>query len=513
MGSFDIPQPLIPQIIAQHGRWQAGKPALVLGERQLTWREFDAATNQVANGLLAIGLTPGARIAVLMSNSIEMATLLFGAGKAGVSVVPLNCSINDAAVAAMIADSGAAAIAASGEYCVRIDALRAQGKVPASLLRIGVEALPDWHDFDGLFLEQSTQPAPVAVGPDSECNIIYSSGTTGLPKGIVHGHQCRMHWASDLALALRYDSSAVTLCSLGLYSNISWVAMLSTILVGGTLVIMREFTPRLVFEHIERYRVTHGAFVPVQFQRMLDYGDRSHDVASLVAIMCCGSPLAPPTKRGIRDRLGCAVIELYGLTEGIITTLAPEDFERHIESVGKPIAGQDLKIIGEDDREVPCGQTGEIVGFGRLVMEGYHNRPDATAEATWVDPEGRRWLRTGDIGRLDAAGFLHIVDRKKDMILSGGQNIFPADIEAIMREHPAIQEVAVVGVSSDQWGESPLAVVVLHGAGSAEELMLFTNARVGRQQRISGVVFRESLPRNPNGKILKRELRRELART
>jgi acyl-CoA synthetase (AMP-forming)/AMP-acid ligase II len=268
-----------------------------------------------------------------------------------------------------------------------------------------------------------------------------------------------------------------------------------------------------VFEHIERHRVTHGAFVPVQFQRMLDYSDRSHDISSLAAIMCCGSPLAPPTKRGIRDRLGCDVIELYGLTEGIITTLAPEDFERRIESVGKPIAGQDLKIVGDDDREVPCGQSGEIVGFGRLVMEGYHNRPDATAEATWIDAEGRRWLRTGDIGRLDAEGFLHIVDRKKDMILSGGQNIFPADIEAIMREHPAIREVAVVGGNSDQWGESPLAVVVLDGAGSAEELMLFTNTRVGRQQRISGVVFRESLPRNPNGKILKRELRRELART
>jgi acyl-CoA synthetase (AMP-forming)/AMP-acid ligase II len=251
---------------------------------------------------------------------------------------------------------------------------------------------------------------------------------------------------------------------------------------------------------------------------MLDAaGADRHDLSSLEAIMCCGSPLPPPVKRGIRDRLGCQLIELYGLTEGIITTLAPEDFDRRIESVGKPIPGQHIRLVGNDDREVASGEQGEVVGFGRLVMAGYHNRADATAEATWLDSAGRRWLRTGDIGRLDAEGFLYIVDRKKDMILSGGQNIYPADIEAVMREHPAIREVAVVGVASDRWGETPLAVVVLKSGATArvtaDELVTFTNTRVGKQQRISGVVFRASLPRNPNGKILKRELRRELADT
>jgi acyl-CoA synthetase (AMP-forming)/AMP-acid ligase II len=245
---------------------------------------------------------------------------------------------------------------------------------------------------------------------------------------------------------------------------------------------------------------------------MLDAaGADRHELSSLETIMCCGSPLPPAVKRGIRDRLGCDLIELYGLTEGIITTLAPEDFDRRLESVGKPIPGQQLRIIGNDDREVSSGEQGEVVGYGRLVMEGYHNRPDATAEATWVDPAGLRWLRTGDIGRLDEEGFLYIVDRKKDMILSGGQNIYPADIEAIVREHPAVQEVAVIGVPSEKWGETPLAVVVLKVRATPEELVAFTNERVGRQQRISGVVFREALPRNPNGKILKRELRRELS--
>jgi acyl-CoA synthetase (AMP-forming)/AMP-acid ligase II len=162
---------------------------------------------------------------------------------------------------------------------------------------------------------------------------------------------------------------------------------------------------------------------------------------------------------------------------------------------------------------VPQGAEGEIVGFGRLVMSGYHNRPEATAEATWASPDGTRWLRTGDIGRFDSEGFLYVVDRKKDMIISGGQNLYPADIEAVMRDHPAVAEVAVIGVKDSSWGETPVAVVVLQtpAATAAEQLVEWTNQRVGKQQRIRRVVFRDSLPRNANGKILKRELRNEYA--
>ncbi len=230
--------------------------------------------------------------------------------------------------------------------------------------------------------------------------------------------------------------------------------------------------------------------------------------------MCCGSPLPPALKRATRDTLDCELIELYGLTEGIITTLAPEDFDAHIESVGKAIPGQQLKLVRDDDVEATPGELGEICGYGRLVMEGYLQRPDATEEATWVDPQGRRWLRTGDIGRLDDDGFLYIVDRKKDMILSGSQNIYPADIEAVMRDHPAVADVAVVGVPSERWGETPLALVVAAGAGDTPDtgsLVEWTNQRVGKQQRLAGAVYVSDLPRNPNGKILKRELRRQYA--
>jgi acyl-CoA synthetase (AMP-forming)/AMP-acid ligase II len=519
MGAFDVPQPLIPDLIAQHGRWQSGKTAVVQGDRTLSWQQFDAATNRVGNALAAAGMHPGARVAVLMTNSIEMLAILFGAGKAGVSAVPLNPSISDAAIATMLKDCQAGAVVASGELCRRIDALAASGSLSGTLLRVAVGFDgPGWQSCVAFCSTASALRPDVSVVGASECNIIYSSGTTGLPKGIVHSHQCRMNWAGDLAIALRYHSGAVTVCSLGLFSNISWVAMLSTILVGGTLVIMPGFTAEGLIVTIERERVTHGAFAPVQLQRVLELPDlAAHDLGSLQTIMCCGSPLAPTTKLAVRDSLRCDLIELYGLTEGIITTLAPEDFDRKLESVGKPAPGQQLEILTDDDRIAARGEAGEIVGCGRLVMDEYLNRADATAEATWTDVTGKRWLRTGDIGRLDADGFLTIVDRKKDMILSGGQNIFPADIEMVMREHPDVADVAVVGVPSARWGETPLAVVVLRerrGTGaSADDLITWTNARVGKQQRISRVVTRASLPRNPNGKVLKRELRAEFARS
>ena len=296
----------------------------------------------------------------------------------------------------------------------------------------------------------------------------------------MHTHGCRYDWGTDLAIALRYRSDCVTVCSLGLYSNISWVAMLSTVVVGGTIVVLPAFSAASLADAIERHGVTHGGFVPVQFQRLLELpGIETRNLSSLQAIMCCGSPLPAPLKRATRDTLDCELIELYGLTEGIITTLAPEDFDAHIESVGKPIPGQQLKLVRDDDVEAAPGELGEICGYGRLVMEGYHQRPEATEEATWVDPEGRRWLRTGDIGRLDDDGFLYIVDRKKDMILSGSQNIYPADIEAVMREHPVVADVAVVGVPSERWGETPLALVVVAAASDAPDpaaLVEWTNA-------------------------------------
>ncbi|HXO10985.1 MAG TPA: class I adenylate-forming enzyme family protein [Mycobacterium sp.] len=517
MNWFQAPRPLLPELIVRHGRWRAARPALIAGQQRLSWSEFERDTGQIANGLAAQGLEGGARIAVLMDNSLECALVLFGILRSGCVAVPLNTSITDQAVAAMIEDAGARAICASNQHCARIDALAPVSAAVRTALCIGHRAPSGrWLELVPWYGAQPVTPPQVQIEPHDLCNIIYSSGTTGTPKGIVHSHACRLAWATELALVLRYRSDCVTLCSLGLFSNISWVAMLATILVGGTIVVMEAFEARAAAALIERERITHGTFVPLQLEQLLALEDFSEfRLDSLDTVMCCGSPLPLAVKREFPSRAGCQLIELYGLTEGVCTILAPEDFETKTASVGKPFLGTDLKILDDQDREVATGTTGEIVGRGALLMQGYYNREEASREATWTDAYGARWLRTGDLGQLDEEGFLYIVDRKKDMILSGGQNIYPADIEQVMRERPEIAEVAVVAARSRKWGETPVAFVVFSQGPQPErtDLLQWTNARVGRQQRIADVIICGALPRNANGKVLKRELRRQIAGT
>ena len=514
MSWFAAPRPLLPDLITSHGKWRAARTALIEGRRRLSWAQFAHDTAQIANGLAVCGLRRGDRIAVLMDNSLELALLLFGILRSGCVAVPLNVSIADAAVAGMIEDAAASAVFASGAHCARIDALAVGHLRVREALRIahGSPGAP-WQEFDGWRAAQSAAAPQAEIGPDDLCNIIYSSGTTGVPKGIVHSHHCRLTWAVELALVLRYRSDCVTLCSLGLFSNISWVAMLCTVLVGGTILVMPHFDAPAALGLIESEGVTHGTFVPLQLERLLAVPDLERfRLDSLDTVMCCGSPLRLELKREFPRRTGCKLIELYGLTEGFCTILAPEDFAAKTSSVGKPFLSTDLRILAADDRELPAGETGEIVGFGPLLMQGYCGRDDASREATWTDGRGRRWLRTGDLGQLDEDGFLYVVDRKKDMILSGAQNVYPADIEQVMCEHPDIAEVAVVGARSRRWGETPIAVVVPRSGRSLDKdaLMRWTNARLGKQQRIADVLLRTALPRNANGKVLKRELRAEL---
>jgi len=520
MAWFRAGEAYLPGIIDLNARWLASKPAVVCQGETLTWSACRERLGRVAAGLAALGLEPGDRVIVLMRNGLEMAEAMFGTIYGGFAAVPLNVSVSDEGVLTLIRDSGAKALIASHEHVGRLVAMgdelpaeltgRMIGHAGAGASAEGFTEYTAWRDHH----QARESGYPVTAG--DECNIIYSSGTTGLPKGIVHSHQCRAAWAYDMALALRYHGGARTLCSLGLYSNITWVAMLATFWCGGTIVVTPSFDAEGFLATVEDERVTHSAMVPVQFQRIMEHPALGrYDISSLDSLMCCGSPLQEPLKRRIYDEICSGFIELYGLTEGLVTTLQPEDAELRMNSVGRPCPGQDIVILGNDDEVLPAGEAGEIVGYSRLLMTGYLNRDDANEEATWADGEGRRWLRTGDIGRLDDEGFLYLVDRKKDMILSGAQNIYPADIEAVATRHPGVADIAVIGVPSEKWGETPLAVVVPTGdeATDAGALAAWINERVGKQQRVAGVVFIEELPRNPNGKVLKRELRKDYADT
>jgi acyl-CoA synthetase (AMP-forming)/AMP-acid ligase II len=513
MSEFPSPAPLLPEILALHARWQAERTAVVAGDLRKSWAEFIGDNHRLAHGLRAAGLQNGDRVAVFMDNSYAMLTALFGTLASGGVSVPLNTSVSDAAIVAMLTDADISALVISDAYRGRFELLLA--RLPDGVLCISDTPAPGWQSLEAISAGQPATLPPLALTDDAPLNIIYSSGTTGLPKGILHTHRGRRDWAYDLAIALRYHGGARTLLTIGLYSNISWVAMLCTLLAGGTLLVHPRFDAAAFLDSVEAEGVTHTAMVPIQYQRVLDcQAESPRDLSSMQAMMSCGSPLHEGLKRAIFATFPCGIIELYGLTEGIITTLDPEDAEGRWSSVGKPLIGTDILIVGDDDKPCAPTESGEIVSRGRITMPGYWRRDDANAEARYVDAGGQIWLRSGDIGHLDSQGFLYIVDRKKDMILSGGQNIYPQDIEAILVTHPQIEDVAVIGVPSERWGETPLALVVSRGPGLEMPALLdWANQRLGKQQRLADCIAVAELPRNPNGKILKRELRKQYGDT
>jgi len=512
MTYFQQNEPLIPDLVKQNSKWLALKPALVYRNQTLSWYELGQKVNKIANAFLSLGLQSGDKVVVLMKNSSEMLESILGIISAGLVVVPLNIAINDQAIIAMVQNCEAKAIIASDDYVDKVDSFKNHFN---NIVENGYIALNndnhDWIRYNDFLKNVSVIAPKITLAPKDECNIIYSSGTTGLPKGIVHSHESRVAWASSLSISLRYDSSARTLFTLGLYSNISWVAILNTIITGGTMYVTDKFDAQSCLAQIQQDKITHFAMVPVQYQLLLASNNFNHyNLSSIKAMMCCGSPLSVAVKKEIIKKLPGDFIELYGLTEGLVTILSPEEMPSKIESVGRPYPGQDIRIIGYDDKEVKTGEAGEIVGISKILMSGYLNNEKANEEATWLDDNNQKWFRTGDIGRIDKEGFLYLVDRKKDMIISGGQNIYPADIEAILSLRDEIKEMAIIGVESLKWGETPIAIVVAkeNKKLDCDEIKTWLNSKLGKQQRVSLVITTESLPRNPAGKILKRELRK-----
>lgn len=462
----------------------------------LCWRDFGDLVFRVAGRLTAEGIGPGARVAVLADNSARYLALYAAILCAGGCVVPLPTSAQAQTLAGMLADCAPVMVFASAAHLAQARDL-APGALP-------VEGIDDWAG--------ATAPlaAPVAVPLDALFDLIYSSGTTGTPKGIVHDHRFR---GRQLERMPRFglDGQARLMMSTPLYSNTTLVAALPVMAKGGTIISMAKFDTAQFLHLAETHRASHAMLVPVQYMRLMrDPGFDRHDLSAFRVKMSTSAPLPGPLIRDINARWPGDLFELYGMTEGgVSTVLHANAHPDKLDTVGKPAEGCDVRIIDETGRELPPTEFGEIVGRSGSMMPCYLNAEDKTRDILWRSPEGLDYIRTGDMGRFDADGFLHLMDRRKDMIISGGFNIYAVDLERVLRAHPAVIDVAVIAVPSDAWGESPMALVVIRpgDATPPEEIRTWANAQLGKTQRLVAIEPRDDLPRNAIGKIEKKALR------
>jgi len=493
-------------MVREHAQAHPERTALIQGERSFSRREFDDLVDRVAASLQRDGVAPRDTVAVCATTSPEYAALYLGVVRAGAATAPLAPSSTPQQLASMIEDSGARLF-----FTDRGVAQTLVGtELPAGVQRIALDDTPEaGHPFSEWLVPVGTTPKSVSVQPDWPFNIIYSSGTTGTPKGIVQPHG--MRWAQVWRGEDLEYGDAVTLLSTPLYSNTTLVVFLPTLANGGCVVLMPKFDAGGYLALAEKHRVTHTMLVPVQYQRLMDHPEFDRfDLSSFKYKFCTSAPFHAALKAQVLARWPGALIEFYGMTEGGgACALQAHLFPDKLHTVGRPFEGHDIRLIDEEGRELPLGSTGEVVGRSHTMMTGYHNSPEKTAEAEWFDQEGRRYIRTGDVGRFDEDGFLTLMDRRKDMIISGGFNIYPSDLEGVLRKHPAVADVAVLGVPSREWGETPVAFVVAAAgaAASADEIKQWMNAQVGKTQRLSDLRLVDALPRSAIGKILKRELR------
>ncbi len=464
---------------------------------ELSYRQLVAAMAHAAGRLTAAGIRCGDAVAICALNSVPYVVAYLAAVGMGVVVVPLPQSTTAESLARMIKDCDARLVLVDAHAHELLDGTAVPTTV-RDLARFAsfdgppdADARFDWADLD----------------PSHPFNIIYSSGTTGTPKGIVQSHAMRDTHVC-LGEACGYRAGCVTLLSTPLYSNTTLISLLPTLALGGTAVLMRKFSVEGFLSLAHQHRVTHAMLVPIQYQRLMA-SERfdAFDLSSFEEKFCTSAPFSPDLKREVLVRWPGNLTEYYGMTEGggLCMLLAHRHPDK-LHTVGQPSVDSDMRIIDEDGIELPAGDVGEIVARSGTFMSGYHNRPDATEEVIWTSPAGQRFVRTGDIGRFDADGFLVLMDRKKDVIISGGFNIYPSDLEDVLRTHPGVVDAAVVGVPSAQWGETPVAFVVGDGL-DAPALLDLVNSRVGKSQRLADLRIVDVLPRNVIGKVLKRELR------
>lgn len=506
---------LCPDAIGRNARFYGRQDAVVCDGQRLSWSEFDMQVNRVANALVALGCMPGSKICMLMPNSIAAFVTFWGVIRAGCVIAPLNLMLDGPALARLATASDGVAMFADASSRAQIDVVRNElTKIPADHFFLFGEVAPGWASADALIEGGLPTPPKVRIAASDPMTIIYTSGTTGTPKGIEHSHFGRLNYCYGFGAGLAINRHSVAICATPIYASGTWITMLPTLYNGGKIVLLPKFTPATFLDAVAMEGGTHSFMVPAMYVAILQYrGGDDLDVSTLKALVSAGQTMALVTRDQLTARFPDAgIFEVYGMTEGFFTIAMPQDFALgKRNTVGKPGFLEDIRIIDEAGCELPAGETGEIVAYGPGMMKGYYARPDLTDEAVWVSPTGRTYLRSGDLGYLDEDSYLYVTGRKKDMIKSGGINIYAVDIEDILMTHPAVSEVAVIGIPDPRWTETPIGVVTLKPGESiaGAELQEWINDRLARYQRLSRIIIRDDFPRATYGKIQKDRLRFE----
>jgi len=507
----------LSMLLTKTARRLPDKTALIHGSKQLTYGQFNVRANRMANALGKLGIRPGDNVAVLLYNTPEFFETLFACFKAGCGTVPINFRLHPKEFAFIINHSGAKAVILSQEFNASIRQVREHIPRARHLITLGGGG-GDLLDYEKLIGGAGAEMADAAVAPDDLAWLFYTSGTTGMPKGAMLTHRnllaMTMNFYADICPGFGPDDVILHAAPL---SHGSGLYGLPNIAKGALNVILesKSFDPELVFKTIERHRVTNMFAAPAMVKMMVDHpAGRRYDHSCLRSVIYGGAPMLVEDLKEAVAKLGPCLVQLFGQGESpmTITYLPHRDHviegpivaQKRLASAGIPRTDVEVKIFDKDDNELPPGKIGNIVTRSDLVMKGYWRNPEATAATI-----RNGWLDTGDMGYLDDNGYLFIMDRSKDMIISGGENIYPREIEEVLIRHPAVREVSVIGVPDAKWGEAIKAVVALvPGQSSTEnELIAFCKEHIASYKKPKSVDFVEALPKNNYGKILKRELR------